>query len=57
VRILDGTHSLHVTATRPGLYNALWKPLGKGRHLLRATVVDAGGRRATGERILRAGCK
>jgi subtilisin family serine protease len=57
VRVLDGTRPLRVTGTRPGLYRVLWTPHGTGRHVLRATVVDVDGRRATAERSLRAGCK
>ena len=56
VRFLDGNRAISVSK-RPGggLYGAVWRngEAKKGKHLLRAIVIDAKGRKAEAQRYVR----
>jgi hypothetical protein len=58
VRFLDGRRQVAAVRRelRAGVYAATWRAGAKGRHLLRAVVVDAKGRSAAAERVVRADC-
>ncbi|HSP70992.1 MAG TPA: S8 family serine peptidase, partial [Gaiellaceae bacterium] len=58
VRFLDGKRQVAAVRreVRSSVYAAAWRAGAKGRHLLRAVVVDAKGRSAVAERVVRAGC-
>jgi hypothetical protein len=56
VAFLDGRRTIaSVRRGTAGLYSTTWRTAraSKGRHVLRAVVTDAAGRRATAERVVR----